>query len=334
MHPVNGLPTGDEFWLHMSYGWGIVTWGILLFCPTAGMEVNAYNADGYDSTYATNGPDQCIFFKSLTDADPGEGRVWQFKRQGPVRGEMMAMYHERRYTEKFFTAPFVATGIHYDVIAPAVVYAGDDFWITVAVILGVGGTKTDYAGISSFTSTDPLASIMTEAMGSYDYPWTLADEGVKVFVPVTMESVGFQSIVINDTLDGSITGITTVRVVGVDVKFFKEPRSAVAASGDTVQFKICWSNFSSGSALEFVITDAVPGSMRYLQEDPLYNFCDDGTYGRPAGTAAFSSTDSNPLSFSDIPAGGTSATVTWLRWTVPMVAPRTSGCACFKAVVD
>ena len=72
---------------------------------------------------------------------------------------MMAMYHEAEFREKFFAAPFVNTGLHYDVIAPESVFSGQVFWITVAAILGTGSTKLDYTGTSSFTSTDPAALI-------------------------------------------------------------------------------------------------------------------------------------------------------------------------------
>src|SRR5678810_498348 len=90
--------------------------------------------------------------------------------------------------------------------------------------------------------------------------------GIRLFFNVSFTKLGLQTIVGMDTVDGSISGLTAVMVVATDVKLTKNPRLSVAASGDTVQFQICWSNYSSTSAFTFVITDAVPVGTTFVPE--------------------------------------------------------------------
>src|ERR1043166_8824299 len=112
-------------------------------------------------------------------------------------------------------------------------------------------------------------------MDVYNYVWSSAtggcaaapnDNGVQVFVNVTFTRLGLQTIVGQDTVDGSISGIAAIQVVGADVKLTKSPRLSVAASGDTVRFQVCWSNYSSASAFTFVVTDAIPMGTTFLPE--------------------------------------------------------------------
>ncbi len=226
----------------------------------------------------------------------------------------------------------MATGTHYRLFAPPVVFSGQSFWMTVVVIES-GATKTDYAGVTSFSGTDPLAEIMDQPADGYDYTWVSAtDKGVKIFVNVSLTALGLQSIIAMDTNDGSITGLTTIQVVGVDVKLTKEPRLQVSASGDVIQFRICWSNYSTASAANFVITDQVPNGFTYSQDTSANHFCG-ATKGFGAATVAYSTTGNNPGDYATMPAGGTTA-ATWLKWTVPEVGVLTTGCVCFKARVN
>src|SRR5207244_2871806 len=110
---------------------------------------------------------------------------------------------------------------------------GQSFWITVVVVDVGGGTKTDYCGTTSFTGTDPGGRIEATGMDGYNYAWdsndpgaTCAgagcvngcDNGVKLFLNVSLSRLGFQTIVAVDTVDGSITGLAALQVVGADVK--------------------------------------------------------------------------------------------------------------------
>lgn len=256
---------------------------------------------------------------------------------GGVQGSMVAQYHQCMYDEKFLTAPFVETGIHYNIIAPPVVYVGQSFWITVEVIDNGGGIKTDYAATTAFTSTDPGALMDGSGMGTTtaNYLWTGAggDDGVHIFVNVVMTSIGIQTIVASDTADGSILGLGSVMVVGVDVKLTKEPRLTVAASGDTVQFKICWSNYSTTTAFNFVITDAVPESTTYVPDPATAMDCGN-TNGVIPDVAYSTSTSATPPATFTTTGGTPPGSSRWLRWTYGQVAINTTGCACFRVRVD
>jgi uncharacterized repeat protein (TIGR01451 family) len=230
------------------------------------------------------------------------------------------------------------------IIAPPVVYSGQSFWITLVVIQTAGGTAVDYCGTTSFTSTDPAAKIEGTTMDTYNYAWDSAtgggcpactgacDNGVRIFMNVTLNKLGTQTVVATDTVDGSIVGLTALQVVGADVKLTKSPRLSVQASGDTVSFRVCWSNYSSASAFTFVITDAVPMGTAFVPEAGTAAFdCGntDGTVPRVAYSTTASATppavftESNPL-------GGTR----WLRFTVPMAGVQTTGCVCYRVTVN
>ena len=167
MHPASGEPTGQEFWMYQANTGPI--WSVMLFCPSKGMRVRVQSSNFADSTYETDGPDQCIAFGAISALDWDARATYRFQLDpAGTQGEMMAMYHEAEFREKFFAAPFVNTGLHYDVIAPESVFSGQAFWITVAAILGTGSTKLDYTGTSSFTSTDPAALIEGTGMDVFD----------------------------------------------------------------------------------------------------------------------------------------------------------------------
>lgn len=227
------------------------------------------------------------------------------------------------------------------IVAPPVVYLGQTFWITVVVVDAGGGTKTGYCGTSSFTSTDQGAKIEGGAMDAYNFVWSSSsscpagtdEDGVKLFMGVTMTVLGPQTVVATDTIDGSITGMATVMVVAADVKLTKEPSLQIAASGDTVRFKICWSNCSSATASSFTITDAVPNGTVYAPDSPFNHFCG-ATKGFGSATVAYS-TAATSTGFTTM--GGVvpqPPNVTFLRWTIPSVGVMTTGCVCFRVTVN
>jgi len=107
----------------------------------------------------------------------------------------------------------------------------------------------------------------------------------------------------------------------------------VAASGDTVQFKICWSNYSSASALSFVITDAVPRGTTYVPDTATNHLCG-ATIPVTFDLAYSTATSSTPPAAFTTTAGSPLGAARWLRWTVKSVGIHTTGCACFKISVD
>jgi len=300
------------------------------------METN----DGRTETYTTDGVDQCITFIGF--AEPARSRNIRINRLPGVTGDVVAQYLNAG-PEKGFTAPFLVTGTHYRIIAPPVVFLGQDFWITVVVVEQAGTTKTDYYGTNSvFTSSDPGAKIEGKDMGgTYSYPWVAGDAGVKIFINVRFNEMGLQSIVARDTTDGSISGLTAIMVVAADVKLFKKPRFSVASSGDIVEFKVCWSNYSTGTANLFVITDAIPAGMTYIPDNLSNSLCDFTAASPPvlvpAGMAAFSTDSAGTMpadgAFTEM--GGLPPTdVRWLRWTIQKVGVQTSGCVRYRVRIN
>jgi len=331
MHTIDARTSGQEFWLHMCSGG---SYCVMVFNPTNGMAVNATSSTGTSATYTTDGPDQCIMFLSVT---PPGNYSFKLKAAG-AQGECMAMFHNWAYGEKFFVAPFVNSGVHYDIIMPPVVYAGQPFWITVVVVLGTGTTKTDYTGTTSFTSTDPAAKIETKAMDGYNFAWNGCGTycGVKIFFNVVFTRLGLQTIVAQDVMDGSINGVAITLVVAADVKLEKRRKLTVAASGDTIQFQICWNNVSVATAFSFTITDAVPMGTTYVPEIASTMLCW-ASVPVPGITTWYSTATSTtpPATFTSVP--GTSsplANTRWLRWTIRDVYANSSGCVCFKVSVN
>jgi uncharacterized repeat protein (TIGR01451 family) len=341
---------GTEFWLNQVKGrkpngpaCPDNIFSVTIFAPKRGMVLTSRSQDGAYAIYTTNGPDQAVAFLRLTDIDTS--RNWKYTAAG---GKAIALYSDCKFTEKGYTAPFLETGVHYTIVVPPVVYSGQAFWITVIVQETGGMTKDDYCGTTSFTATDPTAKIEGSGMDAYNYLWDSndaaatckaagcigsCDNGVKVFIQVVFTKLGMQTIVASDTTDGSITGLASVMVVGVDVKLTKEQRFTIAASGDTVQFKICWSNYSSASAFTFVITDAVPVGTTYVPEVPSAMSCG-STDGVSLAVAYSTSTTSPPTGTYTTASGMLPTGVRWLRWTAPLVGVQTTGCACFRLSVD
>jgi len=343
IHSAGGTALGNQFWLNLS---GMCpstkggpldkTFGIEVFCSKKGMTVQMISEAGYSSRYTTTGPDQCVLFKALTT--PADCVTVNY-RIDVVGNSAISMFNADRITETGYTAPFLSSGVHYIIVMPPVVFVGQNFWITVIVMdQGSSVTKTDYSGTTSFTSTDPNAKIETKAMDTYNYTWNGCGTncGVKIFFNVSFLQVGLQTIVATDTLDGSIAGVGTTLVVAADVKLEKKNRLTVAASGDTVRFQICWSNFSSASAFSFTITDAVPMGTSYVPEIASTMLCQAST-PLPSFTVWYSTATSTtpPGTFTSVP--GTSSPLSntrWLRWTIRDVYVNSTGCVCYKVSVN
>jgi len=307
------------------------------------MALRAVTGDGASAVYTTSGPDQCISFTRISlMATNGMKRNWRINvLAGPGSGNVIGQYIQCQLAQKGYTAPFLQTGTHYLITVPPVVYSGQKFWITVTVVDSANSIKTEYCGTTSFTSTDPTANMEGFPMDTYNYTWSSnvapcnsgSDNGVKLFYSVQFTRLGMQTIIAMDITDGSITGVTALMVVGVDVKLTKKDPLAISATGDVVQFRICWSNYSSSSALSFVITDAVPMGTTYIQQIATNHVC--GTTSPIVYDLAFSTATSSTPPGTFTTTTGTPLTETrWLRWSIKSVDVNTTGCACFKVKVD
>jgi uncharacterized repeat protein (TIGR01451 family) len=239
-------------------------------------------------------------------------------------------------------APVSGLANAYRIIAPPVVGCGAPFWITVVAVDAAGDTKTDYCATTSFTSTDPGALIQGTPMDAYNYTWKSSvacfsvpnDDGVRIFVNVVLPLPGLQTITAVDTLDGSMTDLASITVVCADVKLWGTPASVLAGTNQTVQFRACWSNYSTGSAFTFVVTDAVPMGTTFVPEASVAGLDAGNTAGIPL-TVGYSTTASPippaPASFTD---GNPIAGTRWLRWTAPLAGMATTGCGCFRVRVN
>lgn len=346
MHPADGKQTGIEYWLHQAAGGGkgcsSEQYYINVFCPKTGMAVNMISEDGFSATYTTTGPDQCIAFTPLSDA--ATFRNWKITvLPNPAQGNVVCQFIDCTASEKGWTAPFLQEGVHYEFIAPPTVFIGQSFWMTI-IVKDVGGTtKLDYCGTTSFTSTDPAAKIESTAMDVYNFTWSSAtcnnngalpdENGIRIFVNVTLTTLGMQTIVGQDTTDGSINGLTAILVVATDIKLTKVPVLSIAASGDTVQFRVCWSNYSSASAFTFVITDAVPMGTVYVPEAMTAMDCGN-TKGQPLTVAYSTATSAGVPAAASFTNGAPIAGTRWLRWTLPYAGVNTTGCACYRVTVN
>lgn len=360
IHSADGFQVGTKFWHHsvgdQGYNCGggpnpaITPLGVLdIFCPKQGMVVRAQANDGYSATYTTTASDEVVAFMRLSFLNNCNVKR-PFQIDILAGGAGIALYNMCMATEKGYTSPFVQTGVHYLLVVPPVVYAGQSFWITVVVVNQTNTTETEYCGTTSFTSTDPTAKIESTNMETYNYAWDSndpaatclgagctngCDNGVKLFFNVTFNRLGQHAIVAVDTLDGSITGYATFVVVGADIKLEKSPRFATAASGDTVRFRICWSNYSSASGFSFTINDAVPVGMSFLPEAGTWALNCGGSGAAPVLAVAYSTatTPTLPAAASFVQANPVAAT-RWLRWTVATIGINQTGCACFRVQVQ
>jgi len=350
IHDKSGASqAGTEFWYHQTTNTthSECSWHtgcddtklfvIDLFCPKAGTSVRMVSNDGYSAAYTTTGSDQCIAFRRMTNLGPCGARR-NYRINVLTASNVIAIENHCSFHEKMLVAPFMAMGTHYVIIAPPVVFIGQSFWITIVVVDTGGSTETNYSGTSSFTSTDPGAKIQGTGMESYNYVWTGcgSDCGVRIFVNVSFSKSGMQTLVASDTMDGSINGLTSILVVAADIKIEKRRRLTVAASGDTVQFQICWSNYSSATGFSFTITDAVPMGTSYVPEVASTMTC--GTSAPLPGVTVYYSTATTttpPGTFTSVPGTGSPLGNTrWLRWAVRDVYVNSSGCVCFRVSVN
>ncbi len=342
-----GSQTGQEYWMHENASahdcGGTALYSFDVFSPKVNCVINLASSDGYSATYTTTDVDECVAFREISMPASPNLRNWRVQvLPGGNPGNVIAQYIACNAGEKFYTAPFLQRGTFYDIIAPPVVFIGQNFWLTI-VVIEADVTKEDYCGTSSFTSTDPGGKIEGTGMDTYNFTWSSSkgscnvspnENGVYIFVNVSFTRLGMQTFVASDTTDGTITGLATIMVVGADVRFEKSPRLAVNASNDTVAFRVCWSNYSSASAFTFTITDAVPMGTTFLPEAGTWAFAC-GSTDNVAVVSSYSTatTPTVPLPASWVTANPVAGT-RWLRWTVPMAGVQTTGCACYRVTVN
>jgi ELWxxDGT repeat protein len=91
--------------------------------------------------------------------------------------------------------------------APNSVTANTQFGLTFTAVDAFGNIATAYRGTLSFRSSDPSAKMPK------NYAFTATDQGVHAFSGLVLKKKGKQTITVTDTLNGSLTVITTIQVL-------------------------------------------------------------------------------------------------------------------------
>jgi len=161
MHAADGNQTGLEYWLITSRAWTADPFARHLchrgLLPQDEMCINL--TSGRASPPLIRPPAPTSAFPSCR---PSSGRMPAPTSRYPSSPARAWATWSPSSTpnaapKRGLPAPFLQEGIHYEIIAPPIAYLGQSFWITVIVKDTSGFTKTDYTGITSFTSTDPNA---------------------------------------------------------------------------------------------------------------------------------------------------------------------------------
>jgi hypothetical protein len=98
-----------------------------------------------------------------------------------------------------------AAATHFSIGAPTSAATSKSFTVTVIALDAFGNVAVGYRGKVHFTSSDSKASL------SSDYTFTAGDNGVHVFT-FTLNTIGIQSILINDVTNSTFNGSATVNV--------------------------------------------------------------------------------------------------------------------------
>ena len=132
LHTPDGRSAGSEFWFFTGKSEGTAcypsaeTYVINCFSPKKNVKVRLLSSDGHNWAYSTNGPDQAIAWMRFTTIGIRNAYKITVEPDGE-QGSLVTQFQQCAYTEKFLTAPFVETGVHYKIYAPAVAYAGQSF---------------------------------------------------------------------------------------------------------------------------------------------------------------------------------------------------------------
>jgi hypothetical protein len=171
-------------------------------------------ATGYAGTVALSSSDAQATFPAtytFTTADAGSHTfAVVFKTSG---GQTFSLNDTANATNLAFTnfqrdipiTPAVAAAI--SIRAPSNVTAGVAFNITVSIVDAYGNVVPNYTGTIKFSGPSGGGNLLPA-----NYTYTAADNGSHVF-SVTLASTGTQTIGVSDTVNGSIKGQTSVKVV-------------------------------------------------------------------------------------------------------------------------
>jgi hypothetical protein len=100
-----------------------------------------------------------------------------------------------------------AAASRFVITAPSSVSAGSALSLTITVLDAYGNVATGYTGTIHFTSTDGTATLPA------NYTFTAADNGIHTFTGLVLRKKNTQKITITDTLNISLSGSVTEKVL-------------------------------------------------------------------------------------------------------------------------
>jgi streptogramin lyase len=212
------------------------------------------------------------------------------------------------------------TATHYRVSAPAAATAASAFNVTVTALDDYGNAATGYTGTVHFSSSDGRAILPD------DYTFTSNEAGVHTF-PVTLKTLGNQTVVATDSATGLIHGSATVPV-RISHYSVSAPSSATAGSrfSVTVTALDAEGNIATGYAgtVRFSTSDGQavrPGDYTFTSSDTGVHTFSNGFTFRTAGDQTITATDTAAASIT----GSATVTVRASHFRVSAPATATAG---------
>ncbi|HVG59253.1 MAG TPA: Ig-like domain-containing protein [Hyalangium sp.] len=201
----------------------------------------------------------------------------------------------------FAISPAAAASLELTGLA-AVVSAGAESSVEVAVHDAYGNVATGYTGTVKFTSTDAAATLPAEAA------FTAADGGRKIFPGVVLRTNGAQTVTVTDTATASLTDSLTVDVVsGTATQLVLSVPDAPVTAGSPFSVQVTLRDGSGNIAtgytgtVHFTSADA----QAVLPPDTVFTAADAGQKTltgvelRTAGNPSITATDTTVAALTD-----------------------------------
>jgi plastocyanin len=172
------------------------------------------------------------------------------------------------------------------VSGPSSATAGSPFDVAVTAVDSNGNIVPSYTGTVAFSSTDPFPAMLPA-----NYTFTASDQGMHTFSGgVTLLTAGTQTLTVQDTANGSITGSASITVsAGATTQLVvSAAASAVAGSPFDVTVRVLDSDGNVVTGYSGTVTisssDPFPG---VLPADYTFTSSDQGTHTFPGGVTLF-----------------------------------------------
>jgi probable HAF family extracellular repeat protein len=225
-----------------------------------------YDANGYHSFLLSNG----IY---TTLAVPGA-----YATGINASGQIVGTYRDAHGVHGF-----VATPVPFHITAASTAVSGTPFDLTVTALDLYGNIDTNYQGTVTFSSSDAYPGVLPA-----DYTFASSDQGTHTFTGgVTLFTAGTQTLTVQDTANGSITGSATVTVVAAPASQFLVTGPATAVSGTAFDVMLAaldpYGNVDMNyrGTVTWTSSDTDPGVL--LPPDYPFQPTDNGKVTFPAG---------------------------------------------------